>query len=140
MRVWNRSAAAALVVGMLALEAAAGSAQAQSVEAFYKGRTVDLVIGYPPGGSNDVYARSVSRHLARFLPGHPTIVPRNMPGGGSLLAANHMYLVAPKDGSTIALISPTAALDQKLGNPAVKFDAAKFVWIGRISRSTVRPL
>ena len=114
---------------------AAGSATAQPADTFYKGRTVDLVIGYPPGGSNDVYARAVSRYLGRYLPGNPTVIPRNMPGGGSLLAANHMYSVAPKDGGTLAIISPTAALDQKLGNPAVKFDAGKFNWLGRISSS-----
>ena len=108
---------------------------AQTPDTFYKGRTVDLVIGYPPGGSNDVYARAVSRHMGRYLPGNPTIVPRNMPGGGSLLAANHMYSVAPKDGGTIAIISPTAALDEKLGNTAVRFEAGKFIWLGRISSS-----
>ena len=111
------------------------SLSAQTPDTFYKGRTVDLVIGYPPGGSNDVYARAVSRHMGRYLPGNPTIVPRNMPGGGSLLAANHMYSVAPKDGGTIAIISPTAALDEKLGNTAVRFEAGKFIWLGRISSS-----
>ena len=125
---------AALAVSV-ALACTAGSAAAQSPEQFYKGRTLDLVIGYPPGGSNDVYARAVSRHFGKNLPGSPTIVPRNMPGGGSLLAANHMYSIAPKDGSTIALISPTAALDEKLGNTAVRFEAGKFVWLGRISSS-----
>ena len=111
------------------------AALAQPTDQFYKGRTVDLVIGYPPGGSNDVYARAVSRHLARYLPGNPLIVPRNMPGGGSLLAANYMYSAAPKDGSVLALISPTAPLDEKLGNAAVRFEAGKFVWLGRISSS-----
>lgn len=126
---------AAVLALPAALLAFSGLAQAQATDTFYKGRTVDLVIGYPPGGSNDVYARAVSRFLGRYLPGNPTVVPRNMPGGGSLLAANHMYSIAPKDGSTIAIISPTAALDQKLGNPAVKFDAGKFNWLGRISSS-----
>jgi tripartite-type tricarboxylate transporter receptor subunit TctC len=108
---------------------------AQTTDQFYKGKTIDLVIGYPPGGSNDVYARAVSRHLARFLAGAPTIVPRNMPGGGSLLAGNYMYSAAPKDGSVLAMISPTAPLDEKLGNQAVKFKAGEFNWLGRMSGS-----
>ena len=99
--------ATVLAVALATLSAtcwAPGGAAAQTPEQFYKGRAIDLVIGYPPGGSNDVYARAVSRHFTRYLPGNPTIVPRNMPGGGSLLAANHMFAVAPKDGGTIAII------------------------------------
>ena len=110
-----------------------GAASAQpAIEQFYKGRTIDLVIGYPPGGSNDVFARFVARHMPKYIPGNPTIVTRNMPGGGSLLAANYVYSIAPKDGSVLAIVAPTAPLDARLGNPAAKYQPEKFFWIGRV--------
>jgi tripartite-type tricarboxylate transporter receptor subunit TctC len=108
-------------------------AQAQSVESFYRGKTVNVIIGYPPAGANDLYARLVARHIGKHIPGHPTGVPRNMPGGGSLLAANHIFNVAPKDGTTLGLIVPTAPLEEKLGAANVKFKAAQFNWIGRLA-------
>jgi len=80
------------------------SGHAQSVESFYRGKTLSMVIGYPTGGSNDIYARSVARHIGKHIPGNPTVVPRNMPGGGSLVAANHIFNVAPKDGTVLGTI------------------------------------
>src|SRR3954465_3842700 len=109
------------------------SVQAQSVESFYRGKTLSMVIGYPTGGSNDIYARSVARHIGKHIPGNPTVVPRNMPGGGSLVAANHMFNVAPKDGTTLGLIVPTAPIEEKLGAANVRFKAAQFNWIGRLA-------
>lgn len=118
----------------------AGDARAQgAVEQFYKGRTIDLIIGYPPGGSNDVFARFVARHMPRFIPGNPNIVTRNMPGGGSLLAANHIFAIAPKDGTVIGITAPTIPLDARLGNPAARFQPEQFHWIGRIGPA-VNPL
>jgi tripartite-type tricarboxylate transporter receptor subunit TctC len=105
---------------------------AQSPEEFYKGKNVDLVIGYPPAGSNDVYARLLARHLGKHIPGKPTIVPKNMPGAGSFLALANMANVAPTDGTAIAIGAPTAALDEKLGSQGVRFKTAEFNWIGRI--------
>ena len=110
---------------------AIGAAQAQ--EPFYKGKTVELIIGYPPGGSNDVYARLLSTHLGKHIPGNPTVVARNMPGAGSFLAGNHMASVAAKDGTSIAICAPTIALDEKLATPGVRFKTAQLNWIGRIS-------
>jgi len=81
-------------------------ADAQSIEDFYRGKTVSVIIGYPPAGANDLYARAVARHIGRHIPGNPNVVPRNMPGGGSLLAANHIFNVAAKDGTTLGLIVP----------------------------------
>ena len=89
MKSWTR-AAASLFFASIAL----GAAQAQ--EPFYKGKTLELIIGYPTGGSNDVYARLLSTHLGKHIPGNPTVVARNMPGAGSFLAANHMTAVAPR--------------------------------------------
>src|SRR5262245_25500696 len=90
------------------------AAIAQPVESFYRGKTLSMIIGYPPAGANDLYARAVARHIGKHIPGNPSVVPRNMPGGGSLLAANHIFNVAPKDGTTLGLIVPTAPLEERL--------------------------
>ena len=108
-------------------------AQAQPVESFYRGKSINLIIGYPPAGANDVYARMVARHLGRHIPGNPTIVPRNLPGAGSLLAASRIFNTEPKDGTTLGLLVPTIPLDEKLENPAAKYRAADFNWIGRMA-------
>src|SRR5215467_10479696 len=93
------------------LAALAAPAHAQTVEQFYKGRTMSLVVGFNPGGAYDPYARSVARHLPKHLPGAPTIVVKNMQGAGSVIAANHLYNVSPKDGSELGLIAGSAALE-----------------------------
>jgi tripartite-type tricarboxylate transporter receptor subunit TctC len=111
---------------------AASQAHAQTPEQFYKGKNFDVVIGYPPGGSNDTFGRLIARHIGKHIPGNPSVVPKNMPGAGSFLAANQMYNTLPKDGSSIAIISPTAVLDEKLGTQGVRFKTAEFNWIGRV--------
>lgn len=110
---------------------AAGSAWAETPEQFYKGKTVELVIGYAPGGSNDAYARLLSMHLGRFIPGSPTVIVRNMPGAGSFAAVNRVYASSPRDGTVIGLGAPTIALDEKLGTTGVRFKTNELVWIGR---------
>jgi len=109
------------------------NAQAQPVESFYRGKTINLIIGYPPAGANDVYARLVARHLGRHISGNPAVVPRNLPGAGSLLAASRIFNAEPKDGTTLGLLVPTIPLDEKLENPAAKYRAADFNWIGRMA-------
>ena len=81
-------------------------ARSQSVADFYKGKTVSVVIGYPAGGGFDVTARLLMRHMPRHLPGNPTMIAKNMPGAGSLRAANYLYSVAPKDGTEFGIIGP----------------------------------
>jgi tripartite-type tricarboxylate transporter receptor subunit TctC len=108
-------------------------ASGQSVAEFYRNKTVTFIIGYPPAGANDIYARAVSRHIGKYIPGNPTVVARNMPGGGSLVAANHIFNVAPKDGTVLGLIVPTAPLEERLGASNVRFKAAQFNWIGRLA-------
>jgi tripartite-type tricarboxylate transporter receptor subunit TctC len=115
----------------LALLAVGGRASAQSPEEFYKGKAIDLVIGYPPGGSNDVWGRMLSRHLGRHVPGKPNVIPKNMPGAGSFLAVNQIFNVLPKDGTVVGIGAPTIALDEKLGSPGVRFKTAELNWIGR---------
>ena len=109
-----------------------GQAPAQTPEQFYKGKNFDVVIGYPPGGSNDTFGRLVARHIGKYIPGNPAVVPKNMPGAGSFLAANQMYNTLPKDGTSIAIGAPTLTLDEKLGTSGVRFKTAEFNWIGRV--------
>ena len=83
---------------------AATPAHADTVADFYKGRQVNLIVGYGPGGGYDTYARLLARHFGRFIPGNPNVIVQNMPGAGSLRAVNYLYNVAPKDGATIAVM------------------------------------
>ncbi len=119
--------AAAALSGLLIWGA---QAQAQGVADVYKGKSVDLLIGYSAGGGYDVYARLVARHLGKHIPGNPTVVPRNMDGAGSLRLANYLYNVAPKDGLAIGALSRGAAFDPLFGSPGAQFDAAKLNWLG----------
>jgi tripartite-type tricarboxylate transporter receptor subunit TctC len=97
---------------------------------FYAGKTIQLVVGFDVGGGYDLYARTVARHWSRHIPGHPTFVPQNMPGAGTRTAANWLYNVAPKDGTAVGTIVQSTAVDQALGEPGIRFDAAKFNWLG----------
>ncbi len=121
------SLVAAILTAVIGTQAAA-----QTPEQFYGGKAIDLVIGYPPAGSNDTYARLLGRHLGRHVPGTPNIIPKNMPGAGSFLALGSVYNVAPKDGSVIGIGAPTAPLDEKLGTQGVRFKTAELNWIGRV--------
>ena len=118
---------AAALCGLLLMGA---QAQAQGVAEFYKGRSVDLYIGYSAGGGYDVYARLVARHLGKHIPGNPTVVPRNMEGAGSLRLVNWLYNIGAKDGLAIGAVSRGAAFDPLFGSPGAQFDAEKLNWIG----------
>ena len=123
---------ATALLAVLALPAA--PARADAVADFYKGRQLNLVIGYGPGGGYDVYGRLVGRFLGKHIPGNPTVVVQNMPGAGSLRAVNFLYTLAPKDGTTIAHFARNMPLLGMLGNnPNVQFDARKFTWLGSSS-------
>jgi tripartite-type tricarboxylate transporter receptor subunit TctC len=115
------------------LAAVSATAQAQSVEQFYKGKTVNLYIGYATGGGYDFFGRLTARHMGRHIPGNPTIVPQNMPGAGSLKAANYLYTVAPKDGTALGIITQTVAIEEALGTPGVQYKSAAFNWVGRVT-------
>jgi len=124
--------------GMFALFLAAQgqtSAQAQTdaVADFYKGKTLSLIAGFPPGGGYDTYVRILARHFGRFVPGQPLVVASNMQGAGSLSAANHIYNKATPDGLSMAMIASSAAMEPLLGNKAAVFDVTKFSWIGSMS-------
>ena len=118
----------------LALATLPMTAQAQeSVESFYKGRTITLVVPTSPGGINDISGRLVSRHIGRFIPGAPNVVVQNLPGGGGLVAANKLYNTVERDGSVISLIQRGTMQLQIQGNTNAKFDPQKFTWLGSLS-------
>jgi tripartite-type tricarboxylate transporter receptor subunit TctC len=107
-------------------------AAADSVEDFYKGKTLNLIIGYSVGGGYDLYARHVARHIVKYIPGRPTIVPQNMTGAGSLRAASYIYGVAPKDGSVFGTFGRTMAITPLL-TAGTQFDGTKFTWLGSVT-------
>jgi tripartite-type tricarboxylate transporter receptor subunit TctC len=108
----------------------AATAHAQDAAEFYRGRTVSLVVGFNPGGGADTYARLVARHLGKHIAGNPTVVVRNMQGAGSVVAANHIYNVSPKDGTELGLFAGNITIDPLMGGTQHKYDARKFGWIG----------
>jgi len=97
---------------------------------FYQGKQVRIVVGASAGAASDLYARLVAQHLAKHIPGKPNIIVQNMPGGGSVTAANYVYSVAKPDGLTLAAVVAPVYFAQLLGRSEVKFDWAKFTWIG----------
>jgi tripartite-type tricarboxylate transporter receptor subunit TctC len=107
----------------------ASAARADAIADFYHGRSIALIIGYSAGGY-DTYGRVVARHLGKHIPGNPAVIAQNMPGAGSLRAANWLYNVAPKDGSAIAHFSRGLAMEPLIGTSATQFDARKFSWLG----------
>ena len=108
----------------------AALADDKAVAEFYGKRTVTIAVGFSPGGNYDLYARLVSRHIGRHIPGNPTVIVQNMPGAGSRRLANTLANVGPHDGTMIGLPNQGIAMDQALGTEGVKFDARKFNWIG----------
>jgi tripartite-type tricarboxylate transporter receptor subunit TctC len=107
-----------------------GVGHAQDVADFYRGKTVDLYVGYSVGAGYDLYARLVGRHLGKHIPGNPTVVVKNMEGAGSLRLVNWLYSAAPKDGTALGTFSRGAPFDPILGRQGAKFDPVRFGWIG----------
>jgi tripartite-type tricarboxylate transporter receptor subunit TctC len=124
-----RSAALSIAAAAAALTAAP-LAWGQAAPDFYRGKTVDLEIGYSVGGGYDVYARMLAPFMAKHIPGNPSIVPRNMEGAGSLRLANWIYNVGPKDGTAFGTIGRGTGFDPLFGHRGAQFDGAKFTWIG----------
>jgi tripartite-type tricarboxylate transporter receptor subunit TctC len=122
-----------LIPGVLALTGMASPALATGAEEFYKGRTVSLIIGYSVGGGYDLYGRLLARHIAKYIPGHPTIVPQNLTGAGSLRAASYLYSAAPRDGSAFGTFGRTIATTPLLMPSNVAFDPTKLTWLGSIT-------
>ena len=123
--------AGVVVCGLATL--AGSAALADPVADFYKGKQIRFVIRTPPGGDYDAYTRLFSRHMGKFIPGNPTLVPTNMTGGGGIIAANYMAQVAPRDGTVIGIVGQGLPLDQALGlSKQLQADFKTFNWIANI--------
>jgi tripartite-type tricarboxylate transporter receptor subunit TctC len=130
MAIDRRGGAVRLATVVLLAVIAAGSVRAQdAVEAFYKGRQINLIVGYGPGGGYDLTARLLARHFGRFMPGNPSIAVQNLAGAGSLRAANFIYGAAPKDGTTFGVFGSDIPMIGLIGtNSGVQFDARRFTF------------
>ncbi len=124
----------ALVAAALLL--IARSAAADDVADFYHGRTLTLLISYSVGGGYDLYARVLAKHIGKYIPGNPIVVPQNMPGAGGLRASNYLYTAAPRDGSVIGTFSRSIPTMPLVTPGAASFDGRKFSWIGSMSGDT----
>src|SRR2546423_7737871 len=120
----------------LALLACASLPLAAAAQPNFSGKTVTLVVGYKPGGGYDATARMLARHLPNHIPGKPTVIVQNMPGGNSIIAANHIYNVAKADGLTIGTFNRNLPIAQLTGVQGVKYDMTKFEWIGSVANET----
>jgi tripartite-type tricarboxylate transporter receptor subunit TctC len=124
-----------LLHAALAIPLLSASAAADDVADFYKGKTISFVVSTDAGGGYDIYARPLSRHMGKHIPGNPTIVVQNMVGAGGMRATNHLYTVAPRDGTAIGMIHNGVALAPLQGQPSAKFDATRFNWIGSMNKA-----
>jgi tripartite-type tricarboxylate transporter receptor subunit TctC len=103
-------------------------------EDFYKGKTITILVGFGAGGGYDTTSRLFARRFGDHIPGKPTVVVQNMPGAGSMIVANYLFTVAPKNGTTLGVFASSTALEPLFGNPKAKFDPRKFEWIGSMHR------
>ena len=117
-----------------ALSAASCSEESSAPEEFYRGKTIQVLIGMSAGGAYDIYARMLARHMGKHIPGNPVLVPSNMEGAGSLTLTNYLYNVAPKDGTVIGTINRGAPFEPLIGEAQLaRFDPAQFTWIGSVA-------
>src|SRR4051812_44840401 len=121
-----------LPVALALVTLSALPARPQTVEEFYRGKTINLAIGFSVGGGYDLYARHLARHMGGHIPGNPAIVPQNMAGAGSLRAANFIYTAAPKDGTAFGTFARTTGINPLLESGAT-FDGTKFSWLGSVT-------
>src|ERR1700681_2248911 len=125
---------AALGLATLVGLASARARAADGIANFYKGRTVQVLIGFSAGGGYDIYARTLARYMGKHIPGNPTLVSQNMPGAGTLKVANYIYNVAPKDGTVFGTFARGMPMEKLLGrSQGEQFDATKFPWVGSIT-------
>ena len=116
--------------------ASSNAASAQTPAEFFKGKTISLQIGFGVGGEDDLWARTIARHISNHIPGNPAVVTQNVPGSGGLLVANRIYNVAPKDGTVIGLMNRGIPFEPLLGGQGTQFDALKFNYLGSPGRDT----
>jgi len=129
-------AACRLPLAVLAsLVLAAPAARAQSVEAFYRGKTITMIVPADPGGSYDLHTRLIARHIGRWIPGQPAVIVQNLPGAGGLRATNYLYEKAPQDGTVLGMPIQENVLADVLGGSDVRYKMTNFNWIGRLAPS-----
>ena len=119
---------------LIAVTLAVSAPAAAQTAADFKGQTISINIGYPAGGAPDLYFRVLARHYWRHIPGNPTVIPKNMPGAGTLRAANYLYNVAAKDGTELGNFSSSATVEPLMDNDQARFDATKFSWVGSMNQ------
>jgi tripartite-type tricarboxylate transporter receptor subunit TctC len=129
----SKDAVQRTLVGMVLALALIGIAAPAGAQDFYRGKTINLIVGNAAGGGYDIYARLLTRYMGRYIPGEPNFVVRNMPGAGGMVLSNHMYSQAPRDGLTIGMMSRSNPIEALLGNPAAKYKAEEFLWVGSTS-------
>ena len=123
-------------LGLLTVLCLTSPLRAQPVAEFYRGKTVQLLIGYTVGGNYDLNGRILARHIGRHIPGNPSIVTQNMSGAGSLRLTHFLYNAAPKDGTAFGIIGRGVPMEPLLGAGAVKSDIRRFTWIGSVADET----
>ena len=114
---------------------ASPAAVADSIADFYKGKTVTIIVGYPPARGYTLYGQMLAKYLTDHMPGRPNVIVQSMPGAGSIKAANYVYTVAPKDGTTLGIFSIGALIDELFGLSTTSFDSTKYGWIGNMDES-----
>jgi tripartite-type tricarboxylate transporter receptor subunit TctC len=124
---------AAIMLAWMGLNVCPAPARAQTPP-FYQGKTIRIMVGFTAGGLYDQYARILSRHMPKYIPGYPNIIVQNMPGAGSLTATNYVYSVGKPDGLTLGMIGSGIYLDQLLERKEATFDVRKLVWIGSVDQ------
>jgi tripartite-type tricarboxylate transporter receptor subunit TctC len=129
-----RNSRTAFLLSLPLFFAADTRAWSQAAVETFKGQTINIEVGYGPGGGYDTYARALAHHFGRLIPGNPVVTARNMPGAGSLRAANFIYNLAPKDGTELGMWAASTAMEPLMNNDQAKFDAAKFSWIGSMNQ------
>ena len=129
---WHGRSFRSPAIGIAATIAMAMPASADEVADFYKGRQITYIIQAGPGGYYGLNGRLIANHMGRFIPGNPSIIVQHMPGAGGITAANYTFSVAPKDGTVMAMLSSDLAVVQRMHPTSVRYDAAKFNWVGRI--------
>jgi tripartite-type tricarboxylate transporter receptor subunit TctC len=133
MSLVERAAAVALAT-VMSFGFSIGAVAADDIESFYKGRTIKIIVGSGPGGGYDTYSRLVGRHLGKYIPGHPAFIVQNMNGTGSIIAANYIVNVAPRDGSIIGGLQREIALVQLTGKKGPKYKAEDIQWLGSLAK------
>jgi len=135
MRLRPRTLFKGILVALASFLSASAPSRAQSdpTADFYKGKTVKIIVGFGVGGGYDIYGRLAAEHLGRFIPGNPTVIVENMPGGGGVRAASFLHGAAPKDGTVLSVIVQSIAFDSVLGELPGKIDASRYNFIGRLT-------